>query len=319
MPDPIAAYLAQRPAIVLDGALATELERRGADLADPLWSARCLLERPELIRAVHLDYFAAGADIATTASYQASFEAFAARGITADRAAALLRESVALAVGARDEFWADPANRPGRPRPLVAASIGPYGAVLADGSEYRGDYRLSDAALADFHRARFRVLAESDADLLACETIPCLREAVALARALEEFPGRCAWISFACRDGRHNGEGEDIGDCVSRLEEFPQIAAVGINCTAPQFVTPLLDRMRPRTTKPLLAYPNSGETYDACAKKWVGAAVSAALGAQARDWYAHGARLIGGCCRTTPADIRAVAAALACPARLNAR
>jgi homocysteine S-methyltransferase len=311
MADPIAACLAQRAAIVLDGALATELERRGADLADPLWSARCLLERPELIRAVHLDYFAAGADVATTASYQASFEAFAARGIAAERAAALMRDSVALAMRARDEFWADPSNRPGRSRPLVAASIGPYGAVLAGGSEYRGRYRLSDAALADFHRARFAVLAGSAADLLACETMPCLREALVLARALEEFPGRYAWISFACRDGRHNCEGEDIGDCVGRLDEFPQIAAVGINCTAPQFVAPLLDRMRARTGKPLLAYPNSGETYDPCAKKWVGAAAPASLGAQARDWYAHGARLIGGCCRTTPADIRAVAAALA--------
>ncbi|MFM9437599.1 S-methylmethionine-dependent homocysteine/selenocysteine methylase [Janthinobacterium sp. CG_23.3] len=136
--DPIAAILAARPLMILDGALATELERRGANLNDPLWSAKVLVEQPELIRQVHYDYFAAGADVATTASYQATFEAFARRGIGADEAADLMRASVQLACQARDAFWADQANRAGRPRPLVAASVGPYGAMLADGSEYKG-------------------------------------------------------------------------------------------------------------------------------------------------------------------------------------
>src|SRR5580704_10543986 len=211
MRDTIDSFLAQRPLMILDGALATELERRGADLKDPLWSAKCLIERPDLIRAVHLDYFNAGADVATTATYQATFEGFARRGIEGARAELLMRDAVALAVAARDEFWAVESNRAGRLRPLVAASVGPYGAMLADGSEYRGHYAVDDAALAEFHRPRLRVLADAGADLLACETIPSLREAKVLARLLRELPTQCAWISFSCKDGAHNCEGEEIG------------------------------------------------------------------------------------------------------------
>jgi homocysteine S-methyltransferase len=306
MHDPIAHFLAQRPLVILDGALATELERRGADLADPLWSAKCLIERPDLIRAVHLDYFDAGADIATTATYQATFEGFMRRGIELERAAQLMRDAVALAVGAREEFWAIEANRAGRSKPLVAASIGPYGAMLADGSEYRGHYALDEAALAEFHRPRLRVLADAGADLLACETIPSLGEARVLASLLREFPDTCAWISFSCRDGEYTCEGDPIGKCAAELQRCPQIVAVGVNCTAPQHVTPLLRRMRGETGKPLVAYPNSGERYEPSYKHWGGDSSTAQFGELARRWYADGARLIGGCCRTGPETIRRV-------------
>ena len=306
MHDPIHSFLALRPMMVLDGALATELERRGADLQDPLWSATCLIERPELIHAVHLDYFRAGADVATTATYQATFEAFAQRGIESGASAQLMCDAVAMAAGARDEFWAEESNRAGRLRPLVAASVGPYGAMLADGSEYRGRYALSDTALADFHRPRLRVLADAGADFLACETLPCLREALALARVLQELPHACAWISFSCQDGRHNCEGEDIGECAARLQDFPQVIAVGVNCTPPQYITSLLRRMRARTDKPLLAYPNSGERYEASSKRWTGDSGALQFGELARQWFAAGARLIGGCCRTSPQEIRSV-------------
>src|SRR6185369_14011658 len=154
MPNPIATILETQPIVVLDGALATELERRGADLRDALWSAKVLMESPHLIREVHADYFAAGADCATTSSYQATFEGFAKRGLSHEAAADLMRLSVQLAIDARDTFWADPANRVGRAHPFVAASVGPYGAFLADGSEYRGDYDLSEEQLMDFHRPR---------------------------------------------------------------------------------------------------------------------------------------------------------------------
>jgi homocysteine S-methyltransferase len=306
MHDPIKAFLERRPVMILDGALATELERRGASLKDPLWSAKCLIERPDIIRAVHVDYFSAGADVATTATYQATFDGFARRGIEREPAAQLMRDAVSLAVAARDEFWAAAPNRLGRLRPLVAASVGPYGAMLADGSEYRGHYAVDTPTLEDFHRPRLKVLANAGADLLACETIPCLREARVLARLLRDFAAQSAWISFSCKDGEHNCEGEDIGACVAELQEFPQIAAVGVNCSRPDYVTPLLRRMRDRTDKPLLVYPNSGECYDASSKQWRGAAGAMRLGEQARGWYAEGARLIGGCCRTGPEDIRSV-------------
>lgn len=193
----IATWLARHGHLVLDGALGTELARRGADIDDPLWSARLLLEQPALIREVHLDYFRAGADVATTATYQATFEGFARRGLGHDEAAGLMRLAVALACEARDTFWREAEQDPAqahRARPLVAASIGPYGAMLADGSEYRGHYGLDETALMNFHRPRLQLLADSGADLLACETVPCLAEARALARLLQEVPGSEAWI-----------------------------------------------------------------------------------------------------------------------------
>ena len=298
--DSLAERLATQPFIVLDGALATELERRGVDLRDPLWSAKCLIESPRTIRAVHMDYFRAGADVATTATYQATFEGFERRGIGREQAERLMRDAVAIAADARDEFWADPSNRESRRRP--------YGAMLADGSEYRGGYLASDAELARFHRPRLEILASSGADLIACETLPCLREAMVLARLLQEFPAVSAWISFSCIDGSRNSQGEPISECAAALRGHDQIAALGVNCTAPAYVTELLERMHGQADKPLLAYPNSGEAYDALEKRWVGHAQCRRISDAVGDWYRAGARLIGGCCRSTPADIRGIVA-----------
>ncbi len=310
MLDPIQPFLNHNNVVILDGALATELERRGADIDDPLWSAKVLVEQPELIRQVHLDYFAAGADVATTASYQASFAGFAARGLSSEAAADLMRLSVRLARAARDEFWADPAHRTGRLRPLVAASVGPYGAFLADGSEYSGDYRLTVQELVDFHRPRLQALIHAGPDLLACETIPCRIEAEALLRLLKEFPTIPAWLSFSCCDDAHVCHGEPFTDCVAQVAQSPQVIAVGLNCTPPRFVESLLRRADAVTAKPLIAYPNSGEVWDAAGHHWLPGTGVTEFGAPARLWHAAGARLIGGCCRTTPADIVAIVRAL---------
>jgi homocysteine S-methyltransferase len=298
--------LRTRPLLVIDGALATELERRGCDLRDPLWSAKLLIEAPALIRQVHADYFAAGADLAITASYQASFEGFAGRGLSQAQAAELMMLAVRLAVEARDAFWAEPANRVGRLRPLVAASVGPYGAVLHDGSEYRGDYGLSEAGLAAFHRPRLAVLAAAGADLLACETIPALSEARVLAELLREFPQQAAWLSFSARDEVRISDGTALDACVRALEASPQLVALGVNCTAPEHIAALVRAARSATSKPIIVYPNSGETWQAHAGSWRGEASCADFAAQAASWYAAGAQLIGGCCRTTPAHIAAL-------------
>jgi homocysteine S-methyltransferase len=305
--NPIDHMLREYPLIVLDGALATELEARGCDLHDPLWSAKVLLEAPALIQQVHTDYFAAGADCAITATYQATFAGFARRGLDEQASAQIMRRAVELALAARDAFWAVPANRAGRPRPLVAASIGPYGAGLADGSEYRGDYGLDEAALMDFHRPRMAVLAAAGADLFACETIPCMAEARALARLLAEFPDQRAWISFSARDRAHTSHGDLLAECASWLDQFPQIAAIGVNCTAPQFIAKLIDALAGATSKPIVVYPNSGETYQPEAQCWVGDSAAQNFADLARGWYTHGARLIGGCCRTGPREIQALA------------
>ena len=296
--------------VILDGALATELERRGADLRDPIWSAKLLLEDPRLIRQVHLDYFNAGADVATTASYQASLPALMRRGLTEAHAAEVLRLSVRLAQEAREQFVQAGAP-PGRLRPLVAASVGCYGATRHDGSEYRGDYGLSAPQLIDWHRPRLEILATSGADLLACETIPILLEAEALVALLHDSPHVPAWISFSCRDERHLCHGEPFAEAVALTDSCPNVIAVGINCTPPRFVTALLQSAQGRTSKPFVVYPNSGEAWDAQRHCWVAGPDTLDWGAAAREWHRAGARLIGGCCRTTPKTIRDLRLALA--------
>jgi homocysteine S-methyltransferase len=305
--NPVETILRQQQLMILDGAMATELERAGCNLDDPLWSAKVLLEAPALIKQVHLSYFAAGADCTITASYQATFEGFARRGLSEAQAADLMRLSVKLAVEARDEFWADPANRTGRPRPIVAASVGPYGAYLADGSEYHGNYGLSEQALITFHRPRLAVLADTEADILACESIPCFVEARALAHLLTEFPKTYAWVSFTAKDEAHISHGERLADCVRWLNDYPQVVAVGVNCTAPRFIAALTKTARAETTKPIIVYPNSGEGYAAEENRWIGTPKTDDFGRQTKQWHARGASIIGGCCRTTPANIQEIA------------
>ena len=297
--------LARQDVIVLDGAFATELEARGFSVNDALWSAKALFERPDLVREVHLDYLRAGADVVTSASYQATVAGFMKRGFSEEEAAALITKSVHLAQEARDLYLAE--RGADGTVPLVAASVGPYGAYLADGSEYRGDYGIDEDALVAFHAERLALLAEEKPDLLACETLPCLVEARAIVRALREREIRIpAWFSFSCRDAAHISDGMEIAACARWLDTVPEAAAIGLNCTAPQYVESLIGEIRRETTKPIVVYPNSGETYDASDKSWHGAAED--FGTIARRWRTAGARLIGGCCRTTPREIADIAA-----------
>ncbi|MBQ1509732.1 MAG: homocysteine S-methyltransferase [Selenomonadaceae bacterium] len=300
----IEEILAKYPMVVLDGAFATELEARGFDINDALWSAKALHERPDLVKEVHLDYLRAGADVVESASYQATVEGFLRIGLTKERAEELIRLSVKLAREARDEFLEEMGE--GRPRPLVAASVGPYGAFLADGSEYRGEYGLEEDALVRFHADRMQMLAEAGADLLAVETLPCLVEAKAVVHAVREK--RIAvplWVSFSCKDEKHISDGTEISACAAWLNQAQEVAAVGLNCTAPQYVVSLIQEIKAHTDKPVVVYPNSGETYDPASKTWQGAAVGFAE--RAEEWYRAGARLIGGCCRTKPRDIWEIA------------
>lgn len=297
-------FLARRGVVVLDGGLATELERRGAALDDPLWSAKILLEQPQLIEEVHADYFRAGADVGTSASYQATLPGLARRGLDSAQAAAVLRLSVRLVQQARDSVATHGAtNR------LVAASLGSYGAYRADGSEFRGDYDLSSRQLLDWHRPRCAILAESGADILAFETVPCLSEGEAIVRLVEEFPALPAWISFSCRDEQHLCSGEPFADAVRLANDASSVAAIGINCTAPRHIAGLLQSVRGLTVKPLAVYPNSGERWDNATRSWQAAPDDFSWPQAVRRWHELGARLIGGCCRTTPATIRQIASA----------
>ncbi len=306
MPNPISPFLQQQGALILDGGLATELERRGHDLRDDLWSARLLRDAPDAIRQVHFDYYWAGADCCTSASYQATVPGFMRRGMTVEAARELMQLSVRLVRQARDAFWADEANRTNRLRPLVAASVGPYGAFLADGSEYTGAYDLDEAGLTAFHRERWAILTGSGAELLACETIPSLAEARALARLLADTPDAWAWFSFSCRNGAHISDGTPIAECAALLSTYERVAAIGINCTPPRFIPDLIRAVAAATDKPIIVYPNSGETYDPAGKRWLGEAIPAEFGTYSREWRKLGAGLIGGCCRTTPDHIRQI-------------
>jgi homocysteine S-methyltransferase len=278
--------------------MATALEARGHDISDALWSARLLIDEPAEIAAVHRAFFDAGADIAITASYQASFEGLAARGVDRAGAERLLRRSVELA--------RDAAAASGGRRRWVAASVGPYGAVLADGSEYRGRYGLSVAALKEWHRPRMEVLASAGPDLFALETVPDVDEAEALVDAVAGL-GVPAWLSYSI-DGERTRAGQPLADAFAVAAGAPEIVAVGVNCCAPRDVPAAVALARDITGKPVLAYPNSGEGWDAAGRGWTGPARFAAE--DARRWIAEGARIVGGCCRVGPAEIARLAEAV---------
>ena len=307
----IEQMIAKQGFVMLDGGLATELEQHGFDLNHPLWSARLeILQRhPEAIMAVHESYLQAGAHIITAASYQATVPGFQKQGLSEQQAVTLLQKTIEMACTARDRFC-DAKQTTGF-RPLVAASIGPFGAYLADGSEYCGDYQISDAALRDFHLSRWHALAKTEADLFACETIPSLREAKILLELLQETEGLLAWFSFSCYDGEHISDGTPIRECAALLRECSQVVAVGANCTAPRFIPHLIAEMkREAPSMQIVVYPNSGESYDAAQKKWFGTSEPLDFANAAITWQANGAKLIGGCCRTRPAHVRAMRSAL---------
>ncbi|WP_258805169.1 homocysteine S-methyltransferase [Pseudarthrobacter sp. NS4] len=315
---PLSSLLESGEHLSADGALATELEARGCNLDDPLWSAKVLLEQPQVIKDVHRDYFAAGARIATTASYQATPQGFAPRGMSEQEALGLVALSVRLAAEARREhmFLAPDAGPL-----LIAGSVGPYGAYLADGSEYRGDYVLTPAEFRDFHRPRIAALVEAGADFLACETLPSFAEAEALLALTREYDVE-SWFSFSLRDGAHISDGTPLEAVAGLFDAQPLVAAIGVNCVPLHLVAPALASLHQVSDKPLVAYPNSGETYDPVTKTWGPATVQGSTGPGPADanngarpgslaggtatWRELGARIIGGCCRTTPGDIAAV-------------
>ncbi|OAS83092.1 MULTISPECIES: homocysteine S-methyltransferase [Metabacillus] len=303
--NPINAILRDHSIMILDGALATELEQHGCELDDPLWSARVLLENPELIYQVHSDYFRAGADCAITASYQATIDGFSMRGIQEKEALELIKKTVLLARRARDDFWKEEMQTI-RPKPLVAASIGPYGAYLADGSEYVGNYGVTDETLAEFHRSRMSALIDAGADLLAFETIPSLQEAKVLDSLLKEFPETYAWLTFSLKNEKAISDGTLLEECSRVFEDSKQIVAIGINCVPVSFVTESINVLSANTKKPIIVYPNSGETYNPETKTWHGQESCNGLEYESKEWYHAGARIIGGCCRTAPHHIEEI-------------
>jgi len=309
--------------VAIDGGLATQLEQHGADIKDPLWSALCLITSPDLIRKVHKEYLEAGAEVLVTASYQATLQGFEARGLTQAEGEALLQKSVTIACEERDRFWDQYIDRLRLGlaesgmyrRALIAASIGSYGAFLADGSEYSGDYGpdMTKTKLKDFHRRRLLVLADAGADLLAFETIPCKLEAQAFVEILEEEDIQIpSWLVFNSKDGLNVVNGDSFDECIALAANSKKVVAVGINCTPPRFIDGMIRAARKVTSKPIVVYPNSGECYDGIKKEWI---TCTGMGekhfiSHVAEWRESGANLIGGCCRTTPITIKAISKVL---------
>ncbi|MFQ5548727.1 MAG: homocysteine S-methyltransferase, partial [Woeseia sp.] len=276
----------------------------GFDIGTRLWSAALLKSDPAAVIDAHRAYLDAGAEIIVSASYQASRDGFTSQGLSAQQADDLIASSVDLACRARRQFI-DAREQVGR-TPIVAASIGPYGAALHDGSEYTGDYDIDEAGLRRFHEPRLQLLDQSNADVLACETIPGLPEARALCELLmsTRLP---AWISFSCRDERRISDGTPLREAAKLFREHPRVLAIGVNCTAPEYISFLIGEVtRGAPEKAVIVYPNSGEEFDVATNSWIGRASDVDLVSAAKSWHDAGARIIGGCCRIGPRHIDAL-------------
>ncbi len=300
-----AAALARGRPLLLDGGLATQLEAQGCDINNALWSASLLsTDRAAIVEASRA-FLDAGAECIATASYQASRDGFRAQGLSVEEADRLMLSSVDLALKARDEFLGD--NPDTDTEPLIAASIGPWGATQHDGSEYTGDYAIGEAGLRAFHKERLERLDATSVDVLAVETIPSRLEAKVLCELLRHCVTP-SWVSFCCRDGQRLSDGTPVEDVAVLFDEHPTVLALGINCTPPRFVVSLIRRIRSALPgKAIVAYPNSGEHYDVTDGGWSGTVSPLDCGEAVSNWIDAGAAVVGGCCRMGPAHIRAMA------------
>lgn len=284
--------------VLIDGAMSTGLEELGMDLNDPMWTAKALLEDPEKIVTVHKNYFDSGANIAITSSYQASVLGFKQLGYSVEESKLLIKKTIELAKLGREQ-----SN--GVQEKWVAGSVGPYGAFLADGSEYRGNYGLSKEELISFHQERITSLIEAGADLLACETIPDKTEIEALIELLKNLNAPPAFLTVSMRDAEHLSDGTKLSEFQKIAESSNQIFAYGVNCVDPDWVSPILEQLNLNASKPLVVYPNSGEEYDPVTKEWTHEKDTEHLfSIEAKKWHDLGAKFIGGCCCTTCREIK---------------
>lgn len=304
-------YLENNSPLILHGALGTEMEALGYDISGKLWSAKYLLEKSEVIQELHETYVAAGADLITTSSYQATLPGLVEAGLTEKAAEQIIALTVRLAKAARDKVWGalDETEKAKRPYPLISGDVGPYAAYLANGSEYSGDYgKITINELKDFHRPRIQILLDQGVDLLALETIPNRLETQALIELLaEEFPEAEAYMSFTVQIPDAISDGTSLAEMAKLVSQSNQILAVGINCSSPLLYNQALSFLE-NTGKALITYPNSGEVYDGDSQTWKSKDKDAlTLVEHSKYWHAHfGVKILGGCCRTRPNDIKAL-------------
>ncbi len=296
--------LEKQKILLLDGALGTRLQEKGFDINDSLWSAKFLNENPKALQDIHTEYLNAGADCIITSTYQASIEGFVKKGFDEKTSRNLLILSINLAKEARDKFWKENRSQ-NRIKPLVAASIGPYGAYLADGSEYSGNYKISDEELKEFHKNRLKIVAKTNPDIFAVETIPSFKEAKIICELLKPYKDISSWISFSAKDSSFTNAGDDIETCAKYLDLQEHISAIGINCTSPQYISSLINKIKKSSSKNVVVYPNGGAKYNPITKQWESSPTDEKEFAKmANLWKNEGANIIGGCCQTGPKEIK---------------
>lgn len=293
--------------LVIDGSMSTSLERLGCDTDNALWTAAALIKQPELVCQVHYEYFVAGARLAITDTYQANLAALKQNaGLDEQAARAVIQKAVTLAKQARNDY-----EKKTGIHNYVAGSLGPYGAYLADGSEYRGDYELTEAEYQEFYRPRIEEITKVGVDCLALETQPKLSEVKAVLDLLKnEYSDQRVYVSFTLKDTETISEGTKLTDAAKAVSQYDQVIGVGINCIPPRLVTPAIKKLKEATALPIIVYPNSGASYDAATKTWSAAPAEDDFGKLTKEWLLAGASAIGGCCTTTPADIAKIAAVL---------
>ena len=278
--------------IKLDGGLSTALENNGNKLTTSLWTGELIRTNPAQITKAHLDFINAGAQIIITSSYQLSYTGCGARGWSEDETNQAFIASTQLAKNAVIESGKDV---------KVAASVGPYGASLADGSEYKGNYAVSKQVLKDFHAKRLEILISTSPDYLALETMPDTFEVEVLLDLLTDCPIPF-WISYSCKEGNQTNAGQDFQSAVDLAQSA---MAVGINCTKPELITDLLRSAK--SDKPYVVYPNSGRIWDAENKVWTGSAAIGFSDELVSQWIKAGAEIVGGCCGIGAAEIEQLA------------
>ena len=289
--------------LILDGGLSNVLEGFGCDLNHELWSAHVLLRQPERIIQAHFAYLKAGAQCISSSSYQASIEGFIKAGLNPSDAKELMLKSIHLAEDARDLYLKD--NHADE-KIYVAASMGPYGAILADGSEYRGDYSISESALRAFHAERIGLFESTKVDFFGFETIPSLMEVKVLSQLLKQST-KPSWVSFSCKDGMHLNDGHKISEAAKCLEATSSVFAIGVNCTSPKYISQIIDQLKQAVPeKKIIVYPNSGEVYHVKSKSWLGVSDPISFEKMAQEWRSKGADIIGGCCRIGPEHIERI-------------
>ena len=300
--------LTRNKIMVIDGSMSTALENLGAEHKNDLWTAQTLVDNPDLIKKVHINYFRAGADCGITCSYQATIPGLTKHGFTELEAEEIITRSVKIFQEAREQWWNNEGKAAGRVYPLCLGSVGPYGAYLADGSEYTGNYKIDDKNLRKFHRRRIELLNEAGSDLLLFETQPSLKEVLIEASIAEEL-GANYWISFSCADGKKINDGTKILDCARELSDknlYPHLKMLGVNCTKPEYIVSLIRELKQVTDLPIGVYPNSGEIYDPNTKTWTHSENAKDFGAYALSYMEAGASAVGGCCTTVEKHIEQV-------------